>query len=74
MLDFAFDMHHLNDIDLHEDLMDAYLKLDCYPKVPEALAILKTRGFKLAILSNGTPAMLDAAVKNSGIEKLIGKI
>lgn len=72
-LDFAFDMHHLNDIDLREDLMDAYLKLDCYPEVPEALSILKTRGFKLAILSNGTPAMLDAAVKNSGIEKLIEK-
>ena len=51
--------------------MDAYLKLDCYPEVPEALSILKNRGFKLAILSNGTPAMLEAAVKNSGIGDLI---
>jgi 2-haloacid dehalogenase len=72
-LDFAFDMHHLNDPDLREDLIEAYLKLDCYLEVPEALSILKTRGFKLAILSNGTPAMLEAAVKNSGIEKLIEK-
>ena len=72
-LDFAFEMHHLNDPDLREDLIEAYLKLDCYPEVPEALSILKTRGFKLAILSNGTPAMLDAAVKNSGIEDLIEK-
>jgi 2-haloacid dehalogenase len=72
-LEFAFDMHHLNDPDLRKGLMDAYLKLDCYPEVPEALCILKTRGFKLAILSNGTPAMLDAAVKNSSIEDLIEK-
>lgn len=72
-LDFAFDMHGINDSDLHRDLMGAYLKLDCYPEVPEALSRLKSRGFKLAILSNGTPTMLEAAVRNSSIEKLIEK-
>lgn len=72
-LDFAFDMHGINNPDLHRDLMEAYLKLDCYPEVPEALSILKSRGFQLAILSNGTPAMLAAAVKNSGIDGLIEK-
>ena len=72
-LDFAFDMHGINNPDLHRDLMEAYLKLDCYPEVPEVLSILKSRGFRLAILSNGTPAMLEAAVKNSGIEDLIEK-
>ncbi|WP_319521868.1 haloacid dehalogenase type II [uncultured Desulfosarcina sp.] len=72
-LDFAFDMHHIDDPDLRRDLMDAYLKLDCYPEVPAALATLKDRGLRLAILSNGTPTMLDAAVKNSGIEGLIEK-
>jgi len=72
-LNFAFDMHNMKNPGLHKDLMDAYLKLDCYPEVPEALSILKSRGFKLAILSNGTPAMLEAAVKNSGIEALIEK-
>ena len=70
-LNFAFDVHNINDPDLRRNLMEAYLKLDCYPEVPEALSILKGRGFKLAILSNGTPAMLEAAVKNSGIENLI---
>lgn len=70
-LDFAFDMHGIQNPDLHKDLMAAYLNLDCYPEVPEALSILKSRGFKLAILSNGTPAMLDAAVNNSGIDDLI---
>lgn len=70
-LDFAFDMHRVNNPELRKDLMEAYLKLDCYPEVPEALSILKSRGFRLAILSNGTPAMLEAAVKNSGIQDLI---
>jgi 2-haloacid dehalogenase len=72
-LDFAFDMHHLNDKDLRNDLIEAYLHLDCYPEVPESLSTLKASGFRIAILSNGTPAMLDAAVKNSGIEELIEK-
>ena len=72
-LDFAFDMHHLNDTDLRKDLIEAYLHLDCYPEVPEALSTLKASGFRIAILSNGTPAMLEAAAKNSGIEKLIEK-
>ena len=72
-LDFAFDMHDINDPDLHKTLMQAYLKLDCYPEVPEALSILKSRGFRLAILSNGTPSMLAAAVNNSAIGNLIEK-
>jgi 2-haloacid dehalogenase len=72
-LDFAFDMHHLNDTDLRNDLIEAYLHLDCYPEVPEALSTLKAGGFRIAILSNGTPAMLEAAVKNSGIEELVEK-
>lgn len=70
-LNFAFAAHEIDDPDLRSDLMDAYLKLDCYPEVPEALSSLKSRGFQLAILSNGTPAMLEAAVKNSRIDDLI---
>jgi 2-haloacid dehalogenase len=72
-LNFTLDMHKISDPDLHRNLMEAYLKLDCYPEVPEALSILKSRGFKPAILSNETPAMLEAAVKNSGIGILIEK-
>ncbi|MBW1803202.1 MAG: haloacid dehalogenase type II [Deltaproteobacteria bacterium] len=70
-LDFAFDMHQISDQDLQKDLMNAYLSLDCYPEVPEVLSTLKNRGLKLAILSNGTPDMLEAAVKHSGIADLI---
>lgn len=70
-LDFAFDQHGVNDPELKRDLMQAYLELDSYAEVPEALSTLKRRGYRLAILSNGTPAMLEAAVKNAGIDNLI---
>lgn len=73
-LDYAFDAHRIDDRDLHENLMQAYLHLNCYPEVPEALSVLKSRGFRVAILSNGTPDMLAAAVKNSGIDALIDRI
>lgn len=41
-------------------------KLRCFPKVPEALARLQTR-YKLVVLSNGDPDMLEAARKHHGI-------
>jgi 2-haloacid dehalogenase len=58
---------------IYTDVVAAYLELNCYPEVPEALSTLKSRGFKLAILSNGAPNMREAAVRNSGIENLIEK-
>jgi 2-haloacid dehalogenase len=73
-LDFAFEMHAVKDSELSADLMEAYLQLTCYPEVPAALAELKKRGFQIAILSNGTPAMLEAAVKNSRLEEVIPQI
>jgi len=73
-LDFAFDMYAVNDSDLKKDLMDAYLHLDCYPEVRDALSELITRGFEIAILSNGTPTMLEAAVENSRLETMIPQI
>ena len=73
-LDFAFDMYTVKDLDLKKDLIEAYLQLDCYPEVPEALSELKSRGFKIAILSNGTPKMLEAAVRNSGLGTMIPEI
>lgn len=66
-LDYALDSFDIVDPALREDLMQAYLQLDCYPEVPEVLAKLKAAGLKTAILSNGNPMMLEAAVKGSGI-------
>jgi 2-haloacid dehalogenase len=53
-------------------LMDAYNKLDPFPEVKEALRALS--GIPLAILSNGSPSMLKAAVKSSGLEGVFSKV
>ena len=50
-------------------LMENYLHLDPYPEAREALAALAGR--KLAILSNGTPGMLQKLVRNSGLNRWI---
>jgi 2-haloacid dehalogenase len=54
------------------DLMAAYLSLACFPEVPDALGALAGR--LRAILSNGAPAMLAAAVKSSGLEKYLDHV
>jgi 2-haloacid dehalogenase len=51
--------------------MELYLTLDTFPEVPDVLRQLKAAGLKTAILSNGTPAMLDSAVKNARIDGLL---
>lgn len=66
-LDFAMGTLGIHDDELRARLMDLYLRIAAYPEVPAMLAELKSRGIKLAILSNGTPKMLAAAVANSGI-------
>lgn len=52
-----------------ERIIAKYLDLDLYPDATSALAALKPR--KLAILSNGSPDMLDALVRNSGLDLLL---
>ncbi len=50
-------------------ILEKYRHLDLYPDAMDALAALKDR--KLAILSNGSPDMLNALVKNSGLDRLL---
>lgn len=50
-------------------LMDKYLNLDLYPDALAALSAMKDK--KLAILSNGSPDMLNALVKNSGLDRVL---
>jgi 2-haloacid dehalogenase len=57
------------DAAMFERIMEKYLQLDLYPDALAALAAL--RGRKLAILSNGSPGMLNALVRNSGIDSLL---
>jgi 2-haloacid dehalogenase len=68
-LDFALETLAVSDERdaLRRRLMDCYLTLDAFPEVPEVLRQLKATGFATAILSNGTPAMLAAAVQHAGI-------
>ncbi len=51
------------------ELMQAYRRLDNYPEVVDALTGL--RDCRLAILSNGSPEMLDAVVRHAGLDRLL---
>lgn len=53
-------------------VMDKYLHLDLYPDAIASLGAM--RGCKLAILSNGSPDMLNALVKNSGLDRLLDAV
>jgi 2-haloacid dehalogenase len=58
--------------DKRAQLMDAYDKLDTFPEVKSALNALS--GVPLGILSNGSPRMLQAVVRNSGLEAVLTKV
>jgi len=66
-LDYAMSSLGIADDGVRARLMNLYLSISAYPEVPKMLALLQARGVKLAILSNGTPTMLAAAVGNAGI-------
>jgi len=70
-LEFAMAAHGLDDPELRERLLGAYLELDCYPEVPGVLATLKRAGRRTAILSNGSPEMLRTAVAASDLGPLL---
>ena len=70
-LDYAMDAKKINDKALHERLMQAYLKLDAFPEVVGVLTLLKKAGIPTAILTNGSPMMIEAAVKSAGLGELI---
>ena len=61
-LDFALARVRSADARLKPQYLAAYQTLDAYPDARAALRELKSRGRRTAILSNGTPAMLAAAV------------
>lgn len=73
-LDYAFDRVGTVDRTLRPKLLDAYRRLAAFPDAREALTALKAQGARLAILSNGSPAMLDAAVEASGIGGLLNAV
>ncbi len=70
-LDFALSASDTNSAALHHRLMELYLTLDPYPEVERTLSKLNEAEIKTAVLSNGSPRMLQAAVKSAGIEGLL---
>jgi 2-haloacid dehalogenase len=73
-LDFALESLELDDARLRGRLMALYRTLEPFPEILPVLSDLKDRGFKTAILSNGTPAMLAEAVDHAGIGSLLDHV
>jgi 2-haloacid dehalogenase len=73
-LNFSLETLGLTEPGLRDRLMSLYLTLDPFPEVSGVLARLKATGIRTAILSNGSPAMLDAAVKAAKLETLLDAV
>jgi 2-haloacid dehalogenase len=73
-LDFALDSLGIADAALRENLMNLYLTLAPFAEVPVMLARLKAAGFTMAILSNGSPAMLHAVVQAANLSTLFDAV
>jgi 2-haloacid dehalogenase len=73
-LDFTLETLGRADPGLCDRLMRLYLRLDPFPEVPAVLRELRSAGFATAILSNGTSAMLTAAIDNAGLAGLFDQV
>lgn len=74
-LDWALEAEDMQtDTDLRARLLQLYRELAAFPEVPEMLAALKASDLNTAILSNGSPAMLEGAVNSAGIGALLDDV
>ena len=73
-LDYALESFGVSEAGLKDEIMALYLKIDPYPEVKEALQAVKSRNLRTAILSNGSPSMLDSAVRSAGLDKLLDMV
>ena len=62
------------DSSMRNDLLDLYKILSPFSEVKETLKKLKKKDLKLAILSNGTPSLLENLVKNNNLENIFDDI
>ena len=62
------------DLSMKDELLNLYKILSPYKEVPETLKALKEKKFKLAILSNGTPSLLNELVKSNNLDNLFDDI
>lgn len=73
-LDFALEATGQGDPELRERLLALYWELAAFEEVPDMLARLKASGLRTGILSNGSPDMLDGAVRSAGLETLLDAV
>jgi 2-haloacid dehalogenase len=73
-LDWALARAGMAEPDLREALLGLYWQLEAYPEVVPMLAALKAAGRTTAILSNGSPEMLDGAVQSAGVGALLDRV
>lgn len=73
-LDYAFAAHGVASAPLKARLLSAYLHLDAFAEVPAALADLRQRGLRLAVLSNGDPDMLEAGLRAAGLRDALDAV
>jgi len=73
-LDFALETLGIAIPGLRDRLMHLYLTLEPFPEVSDVLGRIRRAGCKTAILSNGSPAMLDAVVTASGLGPLLDAV
>ncbi len=73
-LDYALETLGLANDATRARLMQLYRELEVFPEVPAVLERLKRAGKRVAILSNGSPSMLAAAVRHAKIESLLDAV
>ena len=62
------------DPSMRNELLDLYKILPTFPEVTEVLKNLKEKNYKLAILSNGTPTLLNELVKSNNLDNVFDDI
>ena len=62
------------DPSMKNELLNLYKVLSPFKEVPETLKTLKEKNFKLAILSNGTPSLLNELVKSNNLNDLFNDL
>ncbi len=62
------------DSSMRSELLDLYKILSTFPEVKEVLNKLKKKNYKLAILSNGTPILLNELVKRNNLDGIFDDI
>jgi 2-haloacid dehalogenase len=72
--DYVAARHRITEPSVRAALLEAYRELPAYPDARPMLRALRGRGLKTAILSNGEPAMLDAAVRAAGLQDLLDAV